>query len=173
MPNPKKEEIVAELAQAVEANQALILTDYRGLSHSQMTDLRTKCSEAGAKYAVTKNRLLKLALSRSKRRDLGEMLIGPTAIAFAPEDPQPAAKVLADFAKALSLPTFKGALVGDDVLSQEEIVRLSKLPPKEILAGQVVGAIQWPLQSLVGSLNEILARFVRTIGAIADKAPAS
>jgi large subunit ribosomal protein L10 len=173
MPNPKKERIVERLAEIVGTNQVAILTDYRGLRHSQMTELRRRCSEAGAKYAVVKNRLLRLALAQHKRPDPGEMLLGPTAVAFAPEDPQPAAKLLADYAKESKLPHFKGALVGDDVLSQEDITAISKLPGREILVGQLVGAVQSPLQALVGTLNEILAGLARTVQAIADKAPAA
>lgn len=173
MPNPKKEQIVSRLSEAIKENQALILTDYRGLSHSQMTDLRRKCLEAGAQYSVVKNRLLKLALAACKRPDIAELLTGPTAVAFAPEDPQPAAKALADFAKDLKLPTFKGGLVGSDILSQEDLTAIGKLPAREILVGQVVGAVQSPLQSFAGTINEILATLVRTIQAAADKAPAS
>jgi len=173
MPNPKKEQIVSELTEAIKANQALILTDYRGLSHSQMTELRRKCTEAGAKLAVVKNRLFKLALAASKRPDIAELLSGPTAVAFALEDPQPAAKVLTDFAKEFNLPEFKGGLVGSDIVSQEELVAMGKLPPREILLSQLVGAVESPIQSFVGTANEILASFVRTIQAIADEAPAS
>ncbi len=126
MPKPavreQKERAVGELAEKLGRSQMVVVTDYRGLSVGQMSDLRGRLRQAGAEYQVAKNTLTRFAAEQVGRGGLVEDLQGPTALAFGFEDPTVLAKALSDYVRAtrLELP-IRGGLLGDRALTAAEI----------------------------------------------------
>lgn len=172
-PKQEKVEQVTSISELLDRSQGLVLTDYRGLTVQEKADLTRRLRAAGAEFHVVKNTLFRLAYSE-RGEDPSGMLSGPTAIAFALEDPVAPAKVITDFIREKRKGVVKGGIVEGRVYDVEGVTKLSQLPPKDQLVAQVVGAIQGPLAGLVFSLQGVIGNFVRTVQAIHDqKAEAS
>ena len=167
---PKKTAAVEELKGALARSQGLVLTNYRGLTVAEITELRKRLREVGAEYHVTKNTLLIRAFGDMPDA-LKDLLQGPTAIAFCHGDPVAVSKALFGFLRDLRKPevSVKGAYLEGRVFSAEEVVALSKLPPRPVILGQVLGTIQAPLSNFVGTLHGVLSEFARTLQARADQ----
>ncbi len=169
-PAKAKVELVGELRELVGQTKAAILTDYRGLSVAELTDLRKKLRAADAEYRVVKNTLFKLAAGDSMPVDqMTELLTGPTAIGFAKGDPVAVAKILLDYARDHKAMSVKAGVMDGRVLSAEQVEALSKTPPREVLLSQMLGSLQSPIAGFVGTLSGIISNFVFTLQAIADK----
>lgn len=169
MPRQDKLELVQELREDIEGASALILTDYRGLTVKEITALRRKLREAGADFRVVKNTLFRLAAGELTERGLGQLLMGPTAVAFVHNEPIAPAKAIVGFAhehKALSI---KGGFIEGYLYSADQIQALSKVPPREVLLAQMIGSIQLPVSNLVGTLQSLISNLVYTIQAVSDK----
>ena len=149
----KKERIIDTLQEAFAKCSIGILTDYRGLSASEMTRLRRKLRETGIEYKVTKNTLARFAAQRAGKDELVSSLDGPIAIAFGYGDITAPAKAIADYAgtAATSL-SIKGGLLDDRILTSQDVRSLSKLPSKEVLLARVAGGMQMPIIALAGCL---------------------
>ena len=169
-PAGAKVELVGELRELVGVTKAAILTDYRGLSVAEMTELRKKLRDVDAEYRVVKNTLFKLAAGDAMPvADMGEFLAGPTAIGFAKGDPVAVAKILLDYARDHKALSVKAGVMDGRVLSATQVDALSKTPPREVLLSQMIGSLQSPISGFVGTLNGIISNFVFTLQAIADK----
>jgi len=170
-PRPDKVETVEQLREAFRRSRAAILTDYRGLSVAEITNLRRRLRPTGGEFHVVKNTLFRRAIEDQLSPELDRLLAGPTAIAFANEDPVATAKAILDFLREIRKPevAVKGGVVEGRIYSPEQVTALSKVPPREVVLGQVVGTIQAPLSSFVGTLHGILSEFARTLQALADK----
>lgn len=166
MPNPQKVAAVAEMADKLRRGEGVILTDYRGLNVKAMTELRAKLREAGVEYAVVKNTLALRAAQAAEIEGLEEYLTGPTAIAFAYEDPAAAAKVLSEFAKTNNALEIKGGLLGKQVIDAEGVKALAALPGREELLAQVLRGMQAPIAGLVGVLQGTLRQLVYALEAV-------
>ena len=174
MPTVEKENIVAELGKTIERSKATLYTDYRGLSVSDVTALRKKLREVDAEYHIVKNTLFRLAAKdRLPLDELDAHLVGPTAIGFAQGDPVAAAKALLDFMKDHKNMALKAGVVDGKVFGPDQITALSKLPPKEQIIAQILGAIDAPAANLVGTLDAIIADLIYTIQGIADQKAAA
>src|SRR5690242_1447884 len=108
----------------------MIVTDYRGLTVTQVAEVRRQLREAGATFHVTKNTLARIAAKQADRPDLVALLEGPTAIAFAAEDPAAAAKKLSDIARQTRILAVRGAVMEGQTLSADEVRALGDLPPR-------------------------------------------
>jgi len=169
-PAAAKVEVVDDLRTLVGQTQAAILTDYRGLSVAELTDLRKKLRGVDAEFRVVKNTLFKRAAAdHMPVEELGDHLAGPTAIGFAKGDPVGAAKILVDFVRDHKAISLKAGVMDGRVLDVAQIETLSKIPPREVLIAQMLGSLNSPIAGLVGTLNGILSNFVFTLQAIADK----
>ena len=169
-PAGAKVELVSELRALVGLTTAAILTDYRGLSVAELTELRKKLRDADAEYRVVKNTLFKLAAGDSMPiAEMGEFLTGPTAIGFAKSDPVAVAKILLDYARDHKALSVKAGVMDGRVLSAAQVDALSKTPPREVLLSQMLGSLQAPISGFVGTLSGIISNFVFTLQAIADK----
>ena len=169
-PAGAKVELVAELRELVGVTKAAILTDYRGLSVAELTELRKKLRDVDAEYRVVKNTLFKLAAEGTMPvADMGEHLTGPTAIGFAKGDPVAVAKILLDYARDHKAMSVKAGVMDGRVLSAAQVDALSKTPPREVLLAQMVGSLQAPISGFVFTLGGIISNFVFTLQAIADK----
>jgi large subunit ribosomal protein L10 len=167
IPTLEKEHAVQGIGGLLAQSKGVILTDYRGLTVAEITELRRRLREQKAEYHVVKNTLFKRALGNSQ--GLESFLEGPTAVAFAMEDPVGPAKVLLDFIREKRKAALKAGYIDGRVFDQEQVTALSKLPPRPVLLGQVVGTIQGPISGLVFTLQGVLSNFVYTLQAIADK----
>ncbi|HSM03215.1 MAG TPA: 50S ribosomal protein L10 [Longimicrobiales bacterium] len=154
MKRDRKETFVTEFRERVDRSPVLYLTDFTGLNVKSMTDLRQKLKESGAEYVVAKNRLMIRALEGADLPDLGEALTGPTGVIFGYEDVVATAKVLSDFAKAHDdRPAFKLGVLDNKILDAAQLEKLAKLPSREQLLAELVGAMQAPMAALVGAMQ--------------------
>jgi len=151
MQKADKERVVAELTDRLKSAETLIVADYRGLTVTQIGDLRGKLLEHGASFSVVKNTLTKRAAGSAGIEPLLALLDGPTAIAFLETggDPVAVAKALDDAVKANVL-TLKGGLLEGGELTADDVRELAKLPPAEMLRAQLVGAVAGPAIMIVG-----------------------
>jgi large subunit ribosomal protein L10 len=152
MQKPQKEKIVAELAERLKESETLIVSDYRGLSVKEIDELRTKLIENGASFTVVKNSLTRRAAQEAGADALLALLDGPSAIAFltADGDPVAVAKALADSARTTKVLAIRGGVMQGRTISADDVEELAKLPPVDVLRGQVLGAVTAPLYAIVG-----------------------
>ncbi len=161
MSREKKAEIVSELKEIIANCNVAVLTDYRGLSASELTDLRRKLREAGVEYRVVKNTLARFAAEGAGKDFLTDSFDGPVAIAFSYGDVAVPAKALLDYIKSSkSILSIKGGFLGDRLLSADDVTALSKLPQREVLLSQVLAGMQSPVVSLLNLLNSPLRGFM-------------
>src|SRR5581483_11458874 len=162
-----KERIVAELAERLKSTQTLFVADYRGLSVTEIDELRTKLLEAGARFTVVKNTLTKRAAEEAGTEALLALLEGPTAIAFieADGDLVAVAKALADAARTTRILAIRGGILEGSPIGEAEVRNLATLPPVDVLRGQVVGAITAPLMTVVGLISAPMRDLIGLIDA--------
>ena len=155
MRRDQKEQVVEELTARLKAAETLLVADYRGLTMPQIDELRTRLLESGARFTVVKNTLTRRAAEAAGTEGLLALLDGPSAIAFleADGDMVATAKALADAARATNVLEIRGGIMQGRAVTAEEVEILAKLPPAEVLRGQVLGAIVAPLTALAGLLN--------------------
>jgi large subunit ribosomal protein L10 len=167
MQKSEKEQVVAELTERLRTTETLIVADYRGLTNSEIDGLRTKLIASGARFSVVKNTLTRRAAEAAGAEGLLTLLEGPTAIAFLESDGDPVqvAKALGDAARETKVLAIRGGVLQGKPMSAEEVESLAKLPPVDVLRGQVLGAVVGPLQSLVGLLSAPLTNLVGLIDA--------
>jgi large subunit ribosomal protein L10 len=169
MPNAKKQAIVAELTQQLQDAKAVVFTDYRGLSVSQVQALKRELAKHQADITVTKNTLMSLAATSANRQVPANVLEGPTATLFAFGDEVAPLKALVDFAKEQELPTIKAGFLGDAPLTASQVSVLAALPSRDMLIAQVVGTIKAPLGGLVNVLQGNVRGLVYALAAIRDQ----
>lgn len=169
MPTPKKTETIKQIREWKEQSQAQIFADYRGLTVREITNLRQKLRPVGAEFHIVKNTLYRRAWDNQVPAELEPILHGPTAIAFMTGDPAAGAKAITDFIKEARKMELKGLFMRGVVYPASSVEGLAKLPPREVLIAQVLGAIQSPISGLVGTLSEVIGQFVRTLQAVADQ----
>ncbi len=165
MPNAEKSESVQSLKERFEGVRTAVLTEYRGLTVRQISDLRKQLKGAAAEYKVVKNRLARLAVKGSPLDPLAPHLKGPTGVAFSRQDPVAVAKALQAFVRANPALTIKVGLVEGKVLEPQALRSLADLPSKEALRSQLVGAIQGPMSQLVRLLTAPQQELVRVLEA--------
>ena len=168
---PEKAAAVAEIAEAFRGSSAAVLTEYRGLSVKQISDLRVALG-ADTTYSVVKNTLTKIAAADAGVTGIDELLQGPTAVAFIQGEPVQAAKALRDFAKANPVLIVKGGVMDGRTISAEEIAKLASLESREVLLAKMAGALLASLTNAVQLFNAPLAQAARVVGALQAKAEA-
>jgi large subunit ribosomal protein L10 len=162
----EKERVVAELTERLRASDTLILADYRGLSMTQIDQVRTELLKHGARFTVVKNTLTRRAADAAGVDALNEFLDGPTAIAFVGDgDMVAVARTLNTTARETRVLTLKGGLLQGQVVTADQVKNLATLPPTDVLQGQVLGAVVGPLNAIVGLFAAPLRDFVGVIDA--------
>ena len=154
----KSEKIDAIKAKAEKA-QVAILTEYKGYTVEEITNLRRNIQKDGGDYMVTKNTLAKIALKGTDFEVLADSLTGPVAIAFGFEDQVSPAKAVAKFIKDTN----------GNLLSAKEAEALAKMPSKEELLAKILGSINSPASGIVGSINAVMAQLTRAMAAVRDQ----
>ena len=153
MPTQEKITEVADLKTKLDGVKTVVLTEYRGLTVQELSELRKQLRAVSAQYKVVKNRLARLAIKSSTLEGLGTHLKGPTAVILSKEDPVAVAKALHAFARAHQALAIKVGYVEGQMLPPPELKALADLPSREALRAQIVGAIQGGLASLVGLIS--------------------
>jgi large subunit ribosomal protein L10 len=148
---------------------AALLTEYRGLTVSELAELRTALRGSSTEYKVLKNTLTSLAVKANGHDDLVQFLEGPTAIAFVKGDPVQAAKDLADFARTHPALVVKGGLLEGRVMPADEVRKLATLESREVLLAKVAGLLQAQLQQAVTLLAAPLRQVATMTAALRDK----
>ncbi len=169
MPTAEKAKVIEQAKDWYQRSSGLIFTDYRGLKVKEMHELRANLRAKGGELHVLKNTLFRLAVGDEVSKLPEEFHNGPTAIAFVFENETDCAKTLFDFAQSSKKLEIKGGLFSGKAFTSKEVESLSKLPSRDVLIAQVIGAIAAPLSQLVGTIEAIYADPIRTIGAVADK----
>jgi large subunit ribosomal protein L10 len=162
-----KERVVAELTEKLRGADTLIVADYRGLTMPQIDALRGRLLEHGARLSVVKNTLTRRAAEAAGTDQLLALLEGPSAIAFVESDGDPAAvaKALADSARDTKVLEIRGGIMQGRTISSADVDELAKLPPLDVLRGQVLAAVIAPLTSLLALVNAPLQNLVGLIDA--------
>jgi len=167
MQKEDKAKVVAELTERLRSADTLIVADYRGLTMPQIDDLRGKLLEHGARFTVVKNTLTRRAAEAAGADALLALLEGPSAIAFIEADGNmvAVAKALADSARDTRVLAIRGGILAGRQISGDEVEELAKLPPLDVLRGQVLAAVIAPLTSLVALVNAPLQNLIGLIDA--------
>jgi len=163
-----KEATVAELTDKFRSSNAVLLTEYRGLTVAQLKTLRTTIAEH-ATYAVVKNTLTKIAANAAGISSLDEQLAGPSALAFVHGDPVAVAKALRDFAKANPLLIVKGGYFDGNPLTEDDVKKLADLESREVLLAKFAGAAKASLFGAAYLFNAPLAQVARAADALRQK----
>jgi large subunit ribosomal protein L10 len=170
-PRPEKVAVVDEVRSRLADASGAILTEYRGLTVSEIAELRRALEKAGGEYKVYKNTLVKLATAGTAHESLHSLLVGPTAIAFVNGEISAVAKALRDYARGNPHLVVKGGMFGDAVLSTPELSTLADLPPRDVLLARLAGAIAAPLQQMAGLLQALPRNLAYGLSALIDQRP--
>jgi len=161
---------INELKEAFSASEDFIFTNYRGLTVEQISNLRKQLRNKGASYKVVKNDFARIAFQQLSVPDnVDSYLTGPTAIAITPKDTNEVAKILVDFTKEAPVLAIKGGFVGKAFYDTRQIEAFSRLPSRLELISMLMSVMNGPARNLAAALNDVPARLVRTVKAIADK----
>lgn len=172
MAKPEKITAVAEITEQFKGATAAVVTEYRGLSVGQITQLRRSLGE-GATYSVAKNTLVKRAAEAAGVEGLDELFTGPTAIAFIEGEPVVAAKAIKTFAKENKALVIKGGLMDGRVLSVAEIEQIADLETREVLLAKLAGAMKGNLAKAAGLFNQPASQVARLAAALQEKQEAA
>jgi large subunit ribosomal protein L10 len=169
MPTAEKARAIEQATEWYSRSAGVIFTDYRGLKVKEMQQLRANLRAKGGEIHVIKNTLFRRAIGADVDHLPYELHNGPTAVAFVFENEGECAKVLLEYAKTNKNLEVKGGFFGGRAFDASQVEALSKLPSRDVLIAQVIGAIAAPLSNLVGVIEALYADPIRVIGAVADK----
>jgi len=160
MPNlEEKQKVVEEIKAKFQNSTGVVLADYRGLTVTEVTELRAQLRNAGVEYRVLKNTMVSRAAHELGIEGLDPFLEGPTALAFS-ADPVAPAKILSEFSKKNKKFTIKAGVLEGKVISPDRVKDLANLPSREVLLAQVLAGIQAPLQGMVNVLQGPIRKLV-------------
>ncbi len=165
----RKEELVKQYEEKINASSALVFTNYKGVTVAQLRSLRGKLSENGTTYMVVKNSLFGIALENLNRAKPEELLAGSNAVAFIGEDIGRGVTSLKDWIKAEKIIEISGAMIESSILNATQADALADLPTKEETLAMVLGTINAPASSLVRMVNAPGASLARVINAYVEK----
>lgn len=164
MDRNQKAELVETLHGVFSSASVVVVTHYTGLSVAEMTDLRSKMTEAGASFKVSKNRMAKLALEGTSAAPIAELFAGPTAIAWS-DDPVVAPKIVSEFAKTNQKLVILGGSMGETVLDANGVKALAELPSLDELRAKLVGMISTPATRIAAVTAAPAGQLARVFGA--------
>jgi large subunit ribosomal protein L10 len=168
-----KKALVAEVAEVAAKAQSVVAAEYRGLTVSQMTELRSKARKSGVYMRVVKNTLARKALAGTSFEAVGPKLKGPLVLAFSKDDPGAAARVVKDFAKANDKLVATLVSLGGQVLSAKDLDAVASLPTREQALSMLLGTLKAPSQKLVSTIAAVPSKLVRTLAAVRDQKQAA
>ena len=168
MDRSQKSDLVDQLKHVFSETSVVVVTRNHGLTVDQSTDLRNKMRDAGAQFKVAKNRLALIALDGTRYKPIGDLLTGPTALAYS-ADPVAAAKAVVDFAKTNDKLEIVGGAMGSTLLDAEGVKALASLPSLNELRAKIVGLIVAPATKLATITQAPAAQLARVLSAYAEK----
>ncbi|WP_066912437.1 50S ribosomal protein L10 [Millisia brevis] len=168
MANAQKVAAVAEIAEQFKNSTAAVVTEYRGLSVGNLTELR-RALGSDATYAVAKNTLVKRAAAEAGVEGLDDLFVGPTAIAFIGGEPVDAAKALKKFSKDNKALVIKGGYMDGAALSVAEVEAIAELESREVLLAKLAGAMKGNLAKAAGLFNAPASQVARLAAALQEK----
>ncbi|MFH1783925.1 MAG: 50S ribosomal protein L10 [bacterium] len=166
MDKTQKTKLVGEIKEKFEKARGVIMTDYKGLSVKDISELRKKLQEASCEYRVLKNTLTGIAIKDMGLDGIKDFLTGPTAIAFGYGDPVASAKVLSDFKKEHEIFNIKAGILGEKIISQDDIKFLANLPDRNTLLSMVLSGMQSPIRGIATVLQGPIRGLVTVLDAI-------
>jgi len=176
----KKEQTVAKLSEKIAKAKGIVFTNYQGLTHKQLEELKKALRDLNAELVVTKNTLLKIALKKSTAfglqttavdgsQNAKSMLSNPTAALFVYDDIIAPLKQIAKTFKLLGLPTIKLGIIDNQALTGDQVLKMAFLPPREVLLTQVVSGLKSPIFGLHRALSWNINKLIMTLSAIQQK----
>jgi len=165
----QKQEIVRELKEKLQSSKTTIVADYRGLKVAEANELRNMLRKSGVEYRVVKNTMVSFAAQDAGLADLEQLLAGPTALAFSPDDPVIPAKLLTEYARTHKQLSLKGGVLEGKLIGPEGIKALAELPSREVLLAQVVGAFQAPISNWVSLLQAPIQQLTGLVDSLRQK----
>jgi large subunit ribosomal protein L10 len=169
MPTEAKRETIAELRAQLDGSRTVIVSEYRGLKVKEIGEIRRALRKQNVSYRVVKNRLMRIAAQDSPAAAaLSPMLVGPTAIAFG-TDEAATAKAVLDATRPYRIVKITGGVLGSRTIDADGVTKLATLPSREVLLGEVLGAIVAPLSTTAGLFDAPLRDVAGLVQALADK----
>jgi large subunit ribosomal protein L10 len=166
---PEKASIVSDLSEKLKRSPFVLVTDYQRMKVGDFGELRNRLTPAGAEVHVVKNNFLKRAMTDSGFPDVGDKLVGQTAVVTGEKDMAPVAKIFKTFAAEFKIAALKVGFIDRTVLSTAELETLADLPPREVLQAQLLGLLLSPATRLVRLLNEPSSALARLLKAKSEK----
>jgi large subunit ribosomal protein L10 len=168
----RKTEVVAQYENWLKESEAVVLTEYTGLTMPQIDELRADIRKVGGEFHVIKNTLAKLAFESAGFEAPEEYFLGSTAIGIAFEDPPSVAKAIKNFGKDHEVVKIKGGFMGEEHMTAEQLMKIADLPPLPVVRGQLLGVISAPASKLVRTIAEPGRSLAQVLKAHADAAAA-
>lgn len=169
IPTEQKARVLEETRDRLRRSVGYVVLDYRGLTVSQISELRRGLRAQDSELEVIKNTLFRMAAADTDTPVDEEILHGPTAVAFAYSDPVASAKAVTDFLANHPKIAIKGGAVEGHTLNTAQVTALAKTPPRPILLGQFAGVLQAPMGQLAGGLNALTTKMAQLLQALAEK----
>lgn len=151
----EKKKLVEQIVERLKESKSTVITDYKGLNVTQMTELRKQLREAGVEYKVLKNTLMRFATEELELSDLHKHFVGPTAVAFSNDDVVAPAKILHNFAKENEQLEIKAGIVEGRIADLNELEELAKLPSYDGLVSMLLSVLQGPVRNLAYVLQAV------------------
>ena len=164
-----KQQVVSEIKDAIQNSKSVSIVEYRGLTVSEISDLRNKYRAEGVSYKVYKNTMVKIALEELGYDGFEEYLSGPNGFVFSNEDMVAGPRGTANFAKENEKLVIKAGLLDGKVLNPDEVKALAKLPSREVLVAQVLGTLNAPIAGLANVLQGTIRKVVYALNAVKEK----
>jgi large subunit ribosomal protein L10 len=168
-----KKALVAEVSAVASRALSAVAAEYRGLTVSQLTELRSKARAAGVYVRVVKNSLARRAVAGTAFECMGPVFKGPLVLAFSKEDPGAAARVFRAFSKDNDKLVPTAVALGGQLLGAKDLERVASLPTREQALSMLMGVMKAPIQKLVGTLAAAPSKLVRTLAAVRDQKQAA
>ena len=161
----KKKEVITDLKEKISKISLAVVTDYRGLTVAEITELRKRLQKNNADYKIAKNTLIKLAIKDTNLAELEKLLEGTTALLLGYGEPSECAKTFVEYIKEIEKGDVKGAILDGKLLTKAEIKTFALLPSKDVLLGQIAGL----LVANTGGLAGIFESLIRDIALLAEE----
>jgi large subunit ribosomal protein L10 len=169
MARPEKVAVVEEIRTKLDESDAAVLTEYRGLTVHELAELRATLRPSGTQYKVFKNTLARRAIEGRGLEEITDLFVGPVAIAFVHGDAAAAAKTLRDFGRSHEALVMKGGLLGERVITPNDLEALAELPSREVLLTQIAGLFQQPLTRAAGLFQAFPRNLAYGVKALIDQ----
>ena len=168
-----KSEKIDAIKAKIEKAQVVVITEYKGYTVEEITNLRRELQKQGGDYMVTKNTLAKIAVKGTEYEVISDLLKGPTAIAFGYEDQVSPAKVVSEFIKKSKKGEILGAVLEGKLLSADEAKALANMPSKDELFAKMLGSINSPATGITLAVNAVMSSLTRAMAAVRDQKEAA